>query len=147
MSSVELIDKCIEFINKSADNKSADNKCEICCKKNEGAAVKNYILDGRNFNNLEGFWDEFEAAIKVNKSVGWGRNEAAMVDKCRDLPKPCVIIWKNSNISKSILNHDYRAKDLKQCLNHGCHPENYEIVKKLIIDAENGKATQHLMCL
>ena len=96
-----------------------------------------YTLDGNNFDDLDGFYDEFERAFNI--PYEWGRNDSAMMDLCSDCPKPSVIIWKNTKISRQRLGHECRAKELKEFLKDGCHSDHFEEVNRAIAAAENGE--------
>ena len=134
MSLLQTIDQCIEFINQSTDAKSDGN--DEPKPKNEATSIEIYTIDGKNFSDSEGFYHEFEKALKWPWKIG--RCHYAVFDVLRDCP-PCVIIWKNSAISKKRLDHQCRAKDLKQFLKDGCHPDHFEKVNRMIVAVQNGE--------
>ena len=70
--------------------------------------MKQYILNGKKFNDLDGFFVEF--GKMVNGDGGYfGRNLDAF-DDCLfggfGMENPCVIIWQNCSVSKMRLGHD-----------------------------------------
>jgi RNAse (barnase) inhibitor barstar len=67
---------------------------------------KKYVLDGQNFDNLEGFYDE--VARVLIPDTEWGRNLDAFNDILRGNFGPLnesnfVLIWKGSQLSRERL--------------------------------------------
>lgn len=75
------------------------------------------IIDGINFDNLEGFYDEIEVNLTDGLDFRIGRNLNAFNDILREgfgvheYEEPLRIIW---------LNIDKSEKDLKLTINSGC---------------------------
>lgn len=82
-------------------------------------AKKTLTIDGKNFSNLEGFYDEIDRVL--TKDLDWktGHNLNALNDLLRggfgvfEYEEPITLIWKNFNKSKKDLN---QIKDGKSIL-------------------------------
>lgn len=92
-----------------------------------------YIIDGRDFSNLKGFWDE--VSDKIIPNVYWGRNLDAFNDILHGgFGTPAegfVLIWKNSGISRNKLGYDETINWCKNKILH-CHPTNIDYFEKRI---------------
>jgi RNAse (barnase) inhibitor barstar len=70
--------------------------------------MKTYIINGDNFSNLDGFYDEVQKVLTDN-FTGFGRNFDAFVDILRggfgrfDYGEPIELIWMNFDKSKKDL--------------------------------------------
>lgn len=99
-----------------------------------------YEIDGENFYDLEGFYDEVSLIIIPN--AYWGRNLDALNDILRGgfgTPyEGFKLIWKNSAISELALGYKETVRQLEKRLEH-CHPSNRVYVAE---DLEQAKAGQ-----
>ena len=87
--------------------------------------IKEFVLEGNKFDNLQGFYDEVERVL--TKDLGWkiGRNLDAFNDVLGggfgafEYEEPIHIIWGHSDKSKSDLGYPETIKwleeKLKQC--------------------------------
>lgn len=70
--------------------------------------MKKYILDGKNFKDLNGFFVEFGRMI--NGEGGYFGQNLDAFDDCLfggfGMENPCVIIWQNCSVSKMCLGHE-----------------------------------------
>lgn len=105
--------------------------------------MKEAIIDGNKFSNLEEFYDEVEA--KLTKGLDWkiGRNLDAYNDVLRGgfgvhkYEEKIKITWKNSAKSKTDLGQDATIDYLYEILER-CHPTNRSSVKKTIEEMKHG---------
>lgn len=105
--------------------------------------MKAITIDGKNFSNLEEFYDEVEA--KLTKDLDWkiGRNLDAYNDVLRGgfgvhkYEEKIKITWKNSAKSKADLGQDATIDYLYDILEK-CHPSNRSSVKKAIEEMKYG---------
>lgn len=71
---------------------------------------KVFYIDGQNFKDLEGFFEAIGSQLVENNN--WGKNWNALNDILRggflksEYEEPFVLIWRNSDYSKKILE-DY----------------------------------------
>jgi RNAse (barnase) inhibitor barstar len=69
--------------------------------------MKQYILDGYNIKDLDGFFGEFGRAVLGEG--GYFGKDLDSFDDCLfggfGLENPCTLIWKNSDFSKTYLGH------------------------------------------
>lgn len=98
-----------------------------------------FVIDGRNFDSLEGFYDE------VGRSLGtaaWGRNLDAFNDILRGgfgTPEGGFVLrWLNSDVSRVALGYGATVKYLEQKLQH-CHPDNVPYVSVDLEAAHRGE--------
>lgn len=105
--------------------------------------MKIVTIDGNNFKDLEGFYDE------VNKKLcpgfkEFGRNLAAFNDVLRggfnvfEYEENIQLIWINSAKSKDDLGYKAVVKYLKQ-VKKKAHPTNIQYIKSEIHDAKASK--------
>lgn len=70
--------------------------------------MKQYILEGNNFNDLSSFFVAFGKMINGEGGC-FGKNMESF-DDCLfggyGMENPCTIIWKNSSLSKKYLGHE-----------------------------------------
>jgi len=89
-----------------------------------------YVIDGANFSTLEEFWDEISNVLIPE--VYWGKNLDAFNDILSGgfgTPEEgFVLIWKNSDLSKSRLGYPETVRQLEKRLKK-CHPLNRGYVK------------------
>jgi RNAse (barnase) inhibitor barstar len=98
-----------------------------------------YTIDGNNFENLKGFYEEF--SNKVLDGCKWGKNLDAFDDVlCGDFGTPhggFVLKWINSKISREKLGYDETVRVLEHRLTV-CHPLNVDHVRSDIAVAQSG---------
>jgi RNAse (barnase) inhibitor barstar len=100
-------------------------------------------INGNNFSNLSGFYNEVEK--KMTSGLNWkiGRNLDAFNDVLNggfgihDVDENYQLYWKNAKKSKSDLGWNQTIDFIENKLKT-CHPTNIEFVKKDLEDAENG---------
>ncbi|MCC7356746.1 MAG: barstar family protein [Candidatus Doudnabacteria bacterium] len=94
---------------------------------------KKYVIDGNNFDTLEGFYDEVSNVLIPGAS--WGRNFDAFNDILYGgfgtPDEGFILIWKNVKRSKSDLGDTATLKWLEGKL-HNIHPSNIPIWKQRI---------------
>ena len=106
--------------------------------------MKEILINGNTFSNLNGFYDEIER--RFTKDLDWkiGRNLDAFNDVLRggfgvhDYGEPIVIRWIGSAKSQSEFGYPATIKLLNSVLEN-CHPSNRESVKEEIEMAKNAK--------
>lgn len=98
-----------------------------------------FQIDGRNFDSLEGFYDE------VGKSLGtspWGRNLDAFNDILRGgFGTPdggFVLRWVSSEVSRAALGYEATTKYLERKLQR-CHRDNVAQVSEELDAARRGE--------
>jgi RNAse (barnase) inhibitor barstar len=95
---------------------------------------KTFIIDGNNFSNLEGFYDEVQKILTDNFD-GFGRNLDAFNDILHggfgrfEYNEPIELIWKNSTKSKENLGYPETIKYIKEKFGK-VHTTNRSNVKK-----------------
>lgn len=101
--------------------------------------VATYEIDGKNFDTLDGFYEEISRVLIPG--ADWGRNLDAFNDILRGgFGTPdggFVVLWKNHEISKKRLGHEETARVLEKRLEE-CHPTNRGIVRKNLDRARRG---------
>jgi len=109
-----------------------------------------YVIDGDNIHDLESFLHEFAIAVKAPNGY-FGKN-LAQFDDCLfggyGLVAPCVVIWKNSEISKQkldsqmLLNYYQDEKkyaeeglliEIEEFKYAGCNPDNRNLLFRDVI--------------
>lgn len=94
---------------------------------------KTYVIDGKNFTDLQGFYDEVGQVLISDQP--WGRNLDALNDI---LSWPSEgdgiykMIWRNSVLSRQRLGHEALASTLETLL-IACHP-SYELELRQRLD-------------
>ena len=98
-----------------------------------------FELDGRNFDSLEGFFNEVS---KVLGTAPWGRNFDAFNDVLRGgfgTPEGGLVLrWINSTTSRAALGYDATIKWREQQLQR-CHPSNVPMVEAALAAARRGE--------
>jgi len=102
------------------------------------------IIDGNNFNTLDGFYDEVVRVM--TKDLNWdvGRNLDALNDILSGgfgvfkFEEQVNLVWKNSNKSKNDLGYLETVKYLEKRLIK-CHSSNTQQIEKELLNAKNGK--------
>ena len=96
---------------------------------------KEFIINGNNFNNLEGFYDEIDKLLTKNCKTG--HNLAAFNDILRggfgvhEYEEPILLKWINFNKSKKDFGYDTTIKYYETILKT-CHQSNVEYIKGLL---------------
>jgi RNAse (barnase) inhibitor barstar len=105
---------------------------------------KQIIIDGNNFLNLIGFYNEIDNVLTKDLSWETGHNLNALNDLLwggfgvHDYEEPIVIIWNDTEKSRKVLGYSETIDYYKKVLS-GCHPTNINSVKKLLNDAKQEK--------
>jgi RNAse (barnase) inhibitor barstar len=98
-----------------------------------------FVLDGRNFDSLEGFYDELS---RVLGTAPWGRNLDAFNDILRGgfgTPEGGFVLrWIHSAESRVALGYDATVRYLEQKLAR-CHPSNVALVTADLEAARRGE--------
>lgn len=98
-----------------------------------------FEIDGRNFGNLEGFYDELG---RIVGTAPWGRNLDAFNDVLRGgFGSPdggFVLRWINSADSRLALGYAATVNHLEYKLTH-CHPDNVAYVAVELEAARRGE--------
>ena len=88
---------------------------------------KMFIIDGKNFSNIEGFYDEVQRKLTID-FPGFGRNLDAFDDilyggdELFKFKEKIVLRWKNFNKSKKELPSEF-LKDILEIIKHHNHIE------------------------
>jgi RNAse (barnase) inhibitor barstar len=109
-------------------------------------AIKEIILNGNKFSDLESFYNEVDKVLTKNLNLKTGHSLDAFNDILRggfgihEYEEQIKIIWVNSLKSKNDLGFESTIQYLKNKLKT-CHPSNVEYVKADLAEAEmhNGK--------
>lgn len=102
---------------------------------------KEIIIDGNNFDNLEGFYNEIDRVLTKDLTWKTGHNLNAFNDLLwggfgvHDYEEPIVINWSNAEKSSIDLGYDATVKHYEDMLLR-CHPTNRENVKTLLNNAK-----------
>lgn len=77
-----------------------------------------YEIDGKNFSNLEGFYDEIGHVLALPD--WWGRNLDALNDVmaggCSTPEEGFVLVWKNAHVSRDRLGYPETIRQLERRL-------------------------------
>lgn len=98
-------------------------------------------LDGNNFSDIEGFYDETVRVFTKDLTWNTGRNLNAFADLLRggfgvhDYGEPICIRWLNSGKSRKDLGYSETAKYYENLLKV-CHPTNVESIRNCVSDAK-----------
>jgi RNAse (barnase) inhibitor barstar len=88
-----------------------------------------FTIDGRDFSTLQEFYEVVGAVLVPGQY--WGKNLDAFNDilcwPLHDDPEPYVLVWKNSKVSRTRLNHLEAERQLERRLKH-CYPLNRVLV-------------------
>jgi|GEM_PF-258601 len=102
---------------------------------------REFILDGKKFDDLECFYCEIDNLFTKNLNWKTGHNLAAFNDLLRggfgvhEYSEPIKIIWINFQKSKKDLGYNALVKYYEQILPQ-CHPTGVEQTKKRLKDAK-----------
>ena len=98
--------------------------------------MKIFILDGNNFNDINGFYDEIDKLLTKDLTWKTGHNLDAFNDLLRggfnvfEFGEPINIRWINYNKSKKDLGDDLILKILEIMLH--CDDTNHDVKVELI---------------
>lgn len=98
-------------------------------------------IDGNNFNDLEGFYDEI-ARVFTDGSFPIGHNLDALNDLLiggngvYKVGEPVLIRWENANKSRIDLGYNATANYYDSRMKK-CHPSNKDIFQKNLDDAKS----------
>lgn len=105
---------------------------------------KQLTINGNNFSDLAGFYDEAER--NLTKDLDWkiGRNLDAYNDVLRggfcvhEYGEPVTLTWINAEKSRHDFGYPATIQSLEKMLTT-CHPSNIPSVKKKLAQAKAGK--------
>jgi RNAse (barnase) inhibitor barstar len=101
---------------------------------------RTFILDGNDFDTLEGFYDVFE--VVALQGVAWGRNLDAFDDALSGgvglFASGDTIIWKNSQRSRECLGYKETIRQLERQLAES-DPSQHDSIMLAIELAKNEK--------
>ena len=106
--------------------------------------IKQFIIDGSSFNNLNSFYDELERVLCSNFHMG--RNLNAVDDVLRggfgkfEYEESIDLIWRNSQKSKHDLGHKETIKYLRKSLFYCFVAGPYSNISQLRKDLKKAKA-------
>lgn len=103
---------------------------------------REFIIDGNNFNDLEGFYCEIDKLL--TKDLPWktGHNLDAFNDLLRggfgvhEYGEQILLKWINFKKSKQDFGYGATIEHYEKMLEH-CHPTNINHVEKFLQDAKN----------
>jgi RNAse (barnase) inhibitor barstar len=101
---------------------------------------RTFIIDGKDFTTLEGFYDVFGRTVLPG--VTWGRNldafDDALFGDVGDLHSGDTIVWKNPMLSRMCLGYDETVRQLeRQFL--GADPSQHNGIREAIALAKTKK--------
>jgi RNAse (barnase) inhibitor barstar len=101
--------------------------------------LKTYVIDGRNFSTLEGFYDEVSRVLIPG--AAWGHNLDAFDDiLCGGFGTPeegFKLRWLNHGLSQERLGYEETVRQLELRLG-GAHASNLPDIREKIIAAQVG---------
>lgn len=99
-----------------------------------------YVIDGRDFSSLQGFWHTVSA--RLIPGAEWGRNLDAFNDILRGgfgtPPGGFILIWKNSDLSRTVLGYSETVRWLEGAMQRA-DPSNAGYFKQQIDLAKRGE--------
>lgn len=104
--------------------------------------VKEIIIDGKNFDDEEGFYKEIDKLLTRDLNWKTGHNLDAFNDLLRggfgvhEYGEKLRITWVNASKSKIDFGYDATVEHWEKALKI-CHPTSQERVAKKICDAQN----------
>ncbi len=105
---------------------------------------REFIIDGKNFYDIEGFYCEIDKLLAKDLTWKTGHNLDAFNDLLRggfgvhEYNEPILLIWKNYKKSLADFSYEATAQYYETMLTR-CHPTNIPHVKVLLDDARNKK--------
>ena len=103
-----------------------------------------FVIDGDKFDDLAGFYDEFERIFTKDMTWRIGRGLDAVNDVLRggfgrhEMYEPIDIVWRNFAKSRRDLGYPATVIYYEEMLRR-CHPTNREDVLARLREAENGQ--------
>ena len=98
-----------------------------------------FVIDGRNFDSLAGFFDEVGTSLGTSP---WGRNLNAFNDILRGgFGTPdggFVLRWVSSDVSRAVLGYEATARHYESLL-QSYHPANVQHVSHDLAAARRGE--------
>ena len=101
---------------------------------------RKFIIDGDNFEDMEGFFSEIDRVFTKNLTWKTGHNLDAFNDLLRggfgihEYGEPILIFWKNFSKSKNDFGYAATVKHYEIILPR-CHPSNRSHVKTMLENA------------
>jgi len=102
---------------------------------------REFIIDGKNFSDIEGFYCEIDSLFTKNLAWKTGHNLDAFNDLLRggfgvhEYGEPIKIIWKNFSKSRNDFGYGATVKHYERILTY-CHPSNIGFEKDKLSDAK-----------
>ncbi len=102
---------------------------------------REFIIDGSNFNDLEGFYCEIDRLLTKDLTWKTGHNLDAFNDLLRggfgvhEYGEPILLRWINFEKSKQCLGYDATVQYYERMIKT-CHPTNTHHVNHLLEDAK-----------
>ncbi len=99
------------------------------------------VIDGNNFDDLEGFYCEIDRVLTKDLTWKTGHNLDAFNDLLRggfgvhEYGESLLISWKNCDKSRDCLGYEATIKYYENILKT-CHPSNIDSVKKKLKNAK-----------
>ena len=103
---------------------------------------RQFIIDGNNFDDLEGFYCEIDKLLTNGLTWKTGHNLNAFNDLLRggfgvqEYNEPILLVWKNFKKSSADFGHKGTARYYEKMLTI-CHPTNISHVMNLLENAKN----------
>jgi hypothetical protein len=94
----------------------------------------NYVIDGANFSDFEGFIEECNRGFIRAFGGAWGGNLDAFNDYFNWHDGDYILVWKNSEKSRIDLGYAAMADWLDEN-SRRCHPSNVQHVMQLLGEA------------
>lgn len=99
------------------------------------------VIDGNNFDDLEGFYCEIDKLLTKDLTWQTGHNLDAFNDLLRggfgvhEYGEPILISWENFEKSRHDFGYTATVKHYENILRK-CHPSNISHIKNLLTDAQ-----------
>lgn len=101
---------------------------------------RTFIIDGKDFVNLEGFYDVFGRTVLPG--VEWGRNldafDNVLFGDMGDLHSGDTITWKNPMLSRMCLGYDETVRQLERQLREA-DASQHDAIHEAILLAKSKK--------
>jgi RNAse (barnase) inhibitor barstar len=98
-----------------------------------------YVVDGKTFETLEGFFDEMSRQLAVSAESAKTLEEFEMMLQraFNDASKGMVLVWKNHHLSKEFLGFEETLRFLEKKLK-ACHHSEVLVVRKELTQTKKG---------
>ncbi|MBL7990582.1 MAG: hypothetical protein JNN25_04015 [Candidatus Kapabacteria bacterium] len=98
-----------------------------------------YVVDGKTFETLEGFFDEMSRQLALNaESAKTLEDFEMMLQRAfNDTSKGMVLVWKNHHLSKESLGFEETLRFLEKKLK-ACHHSEVLAVRKELTQTKKG---------